>query len=394
MFVCAWGGNQFTPLLLFYREVSGYTQLTVDALLGAYVAGLAPALLVAGALSDRHGRRRIMTVGVLLSLLGGIVLAFGGLGVAPLYAGRVLTGAAVGVAMSVGSSWVKELSQAPYAPLADAGRGARVAALAMTLGFASGAGVAGMLATWGPAPTAVPYLVHVALAAPALVWAARAPETRTHDTGGSLLSRLRVPAVAHRRFLTVVLPMAPWVFSAAAVAYALMPQLIAQETGRGGVLFPTLITVVSLSLGALIQPVARRLDDVSTARGVLASMVLMTAGLALASATARQPSRPLGLLVAVVLGLAYGIGIVSGLLEVQRLAAPDELAGLTGVYYALTYLGFLLPAVLSALDHLATFPQMLLVVTLLCAACTAVVAASSREHLPTDTTDTTDTART
>jgi predicted MFS family arabinose efflux permease len=382
MFVCAWGGNQFTPLLLLYREVSGYSQLTVDALLGAYVAGLAPALLLAGALSDRHGRRVITTAGVALSVVGGVVLAFGGLGVAPLYAGRVLTGAAVGVAMSVGSSWVKELSQPPYAPPSDAGRGARVAALAMTLGFGAGAGVAGVLATWGPAPTALPYLVHVALAAPVIAWAARSPETRSGDRGGSLLSRVRIPALAHRRFLRVILPMAPWVFSAAAVAYAIMPQLVADATGRGGVLFPTLVTVVSLSAGALVQPLARRLDDVSTARGVLASMALMTVGLLLASAAARHPTRLLGLGVAVLLGLAYGIAVVSGLLEVQRLAAPDELAGLTGVYYALTYVGFLLPAVLSALSRWASYGAMLLVVALLCAACTAVVAASSREHLP------------
>jgi predicted MFS family arabinose efflux permease len=106
----------------------------------------------------------------------------------------------------------------------------------------------------------------------------------------------------------------------------------------------------------------------------------------LARGAARQPNRPLAVVVAVVLGLSYGIAVVSGLLEVQRLAAPDELAGLSGVYYALAYLGFLLPAMMSGLAHLAGYPEMLLGTAVLCAACTAVVATSSRRHLPVRST--------
>jgi hypothetical protein len=41
---------------------------------------------------------------------------------------------------------------------------------------------------------------------------------------------------------------------------------------------------------------------------------------------------------------------VSGLLEIQRIADPDELACSSGVYYSLAYLGFLLPAALAGLS--------------------------------------------
>ena len=36
----AWGGNEFTPLLVMYRTVEGYEQVAVDMLLAAYVLGL------------------------------------------------------------------------------------------------------------------------------------------------------------------------------------------------------------------------------------------------------------------------------------------------------------------------------------------------------------------
>ncbi|MDU2597611.1 MAG: MFS transporter, partial [Dermabacter sp.] len=44
IFAIAWGGNEFTPLLVMYREVSQFSDLVVDGLLGAYVLGIVPAL--------------------------------------------------------------------------------------------------------------------------------------------------------------------------------------------------------------------------------------------------------------------------------------------------------------------------------------------------------------
>ena len=51
MFAVAWGGNEFTPLLVMYREVGDFSAVTVDALLAAYVLGIVPALLLGGPLS-------------------------------------------------------------------------------------------------------------------------------------------------------------------------------------------------------------------------------------------------------------------------------------------------------------------------------------------------------
>ncbi|MCP9186144.1 hypothetical protein NMM52_21475, partial [Acinetobacter baumannii] len=52
MVAVAWGGNEFTPLLVMYRETSNFSQVTVNGLLAAYVLGIIPALLVGGPLSD------------------------------------------------------------------------------------------------------------------------------------------------------------------------------------------------------------------------------------------------------------------------------------------------------------------------------------------------------
>jgi MFS family permease len=57
IFAVAWGGNEFTPLLVMYRQADGFSNQLANLLLGSYVLGIIPALLIAGPLSDRFGRR-------------------------------------------------------------------------------------------------------------------------------------------------------------------------------------------------------------------------------------------------------------------------------------------------------------------------------------------------
>ncbi|TQS28605.1 MFS transporter [Microbispora sp. KK1-11] len=395
MFACGWGGNQFTPLLLMYRRLGGYSTLSVDAFLGAYVVGLVPGLLLAGPVSDRHGRRPVLVAGAVASAVASLVLCFGGQSAWPIYAGRLITGFAVGIAMSVGSSWVKELSSG-----ADGGLAARRAALCQTAGFGLGAGVAGVLAQWGPWPMVSPYAVHLLITVAIPVLLLRVPETRPPlaDATGSvrqlltaLVDDLRVPAPARRRFRLVVLPMAPWVFGAAGLAYAVMPQLVGFRVGDWGLAYATGLTVLTLGTGAAVQPVARWLHGEAgngkagngeagtrTGRAPVAAMAVMLLGAALCAANAVLLSPWLAAVAAAALGAGYGIAVVSGLLEIQRMAGPDDLAGLTGIYYTLAYAGFLLPTVLATLSSWLSYPVMLAAVAAAALVCLGLVVTGAR----------------
>lgn len=377
-----WGGNQFTPLLIAYAQSSGYTRVDVDILLGAYVVGLVPGLLLASALSDRHGRRRMMLFGIASSALGSVTLAVGDvLGFPALFAGRMLSGLAVGIAMAVGSAWIIELSKPPFED-ASPGAGARRASICLSVGLALGPLFAGLLAALAPLPLVLTYLLHVALCLPAL-WAVQrhSVETRHDAAQEPIVHALKVPAAGHRRFVRVVLPMAPWIFGSAGIAYAIVPALVVDKLGSWALLYTAGLTVLTLLCGVLVQPIARRLDDRSSARAVVVSMVLMAAGVFSAVATALTRSVVMAVLVAMLLGCAYGIAIVSGLLEIQRMADPDELAGISGVYYSLAYVGFLLPAALAGLAHFFSYPAMLTAVGLLATMCAACCASGWSKHL-------------
>jgi hypothetical protein len=85
----------------------------------------------------------------------------------------------------------------------------------MTAGFALGPLVAGLLAQWGPSTRVVAYLPHIVFMAIVLV---SLRDVRETVSGAPRPLRLSVPGVLQRRFLGVVAPIAPWVFTAPAIA--------------------------------------------------------------------------------------------------------------------------------------------------------------------------------
>lgn len=387
MFAIAWGGNEFTPLLVMYRQVSHFSAVTVDVLLGAYVLGIIPALLVGGPLSDRFGRRPLLLPAAPLSLVGSVVLALGPGSPMLLAIGRILCGLALGLVMAVGTTWIKELS----AKEDDQAAGARRASLALTLGFLTGAGAAGALAQWGPWRTGTAYAVHVVLTVITGLWLLAVPETRVPRGSGSqgrLRDDLTIPSAGHRRFLRVVVPLAPWVFGCAGSAYAVLPSLMQDHADGMPIALSALLTVLTLGCGIGIQVLGRAIDTGRSARASVVALVLVVAGMGLGAMASELLTLPLTLAAAAVLGMGYGLALVSGLSEVQRIAGPDDLAGLTAVYYSVAYLGFFIPAVLAMLAAEWTYPQMFSAGFVIALGCLTVVATAWRAHLPVAATPT------
>jgi hypothetical protein len=359
MFGVGWGANQFVSLLVYYHLHRDVSVGTDQALFGVYALGLMPALLVAGPASDRWGRARIVRPSAVLSVVATLVLVAGDHHVAALYLGRFLAGVASGAVFAAGTAWVKELSSPPYQ---DAGEsaGARRAAISLSAGFGLGPVATGLVGQWAPSPLVTAYLPHLVVMAIAIPWLWRSTESVVAaGRGPSLRSRLRVPAARRGRFVAVVLPMAPWVFAAPSVAFAVLPTVVSARTHGYAVVFAGGLAGLTLTAGVLVQPLARRLDRVDVARGAACGLLAVTVGLVLAAVAAGSLEPAVVVAADVVLGVGYGLALVSGLLEVQRIAAPSELAGLSAVFYALTYVGFGVPVALAHLTGVAGYPTLL-----------------------------------
>jgi len=74
------------------------------------------------------------------------------------------------------------------------------------------------------------------------------------------------------------------------------------------------------------------------------------------------------------LGSAYGLCLVADLVEVQRLAGRDALAGLTAAYYTLAYLGFAAPNLIVLAAHVASYLILLAIAAILALGTGALVA--------------------
>ncbi|SDG71955.1 MFS transporter [Klenkia brasiliensis] len=380
MFAIGWGANQFVSLLVAYRRDEGLSAVDVAALVGVYALGLIPALLLLGPVSDARGRSPVLRAAAVVSVAATGVLLLDQLWA--LYAGRLLAGVASGAAFAAGSAWVRELSGPAWDPTTVPGTGARRAATALSAGFGLGPLVAGLVAQWAPDPLTTAYLPHLVLALAVLVPLWRAPETVPRaEAAVPLRQALRVRSVARPRFRRLVVPVAPWVFTAATVSLAVLPGLLVARGGTAAeyaVAVNAVVAGLTLGTGVAVQPLARRLAAQDTRPAARLGCAAVLAGLLVAAGYAASPVPWLLLPTALLLGAGYGCCLVAGLLETQRVAAPHELAGLTGVFYALTYLGFAAPLVLAALTAVAPYPVLLLVLAALAAATLAWTTADRR----------------
>ena len=378
LIVLGWGGNHFLPLMQYYRQVEGFSQVQVDILLGTYVLGLVPGVALSGAWSDRYGRRPVLIAGLVLGILGSIVLASSSTSFAGLCVGRFICGLSVAAGMVVGTSWIKELSIAEGRSSA----GARRAAGMLTIGFGGGAAIGGALAQFGPWPAVLPYLVQIVACVVALIVLLRASETRPFDPDAKkLLGDLRIPRPARPTFLRLILPLAPWVFAAPALSFAVGPSLVSDRISGYAVGFATLVMIITLGVGWVTQFFSGHLAKYLRGRMGLVGGSLITVGALLLIPAAYAHQVWIVLVAAPVFGAGYGLAMVSGLAATQALATPKDLAGITAVYYSLTYVGFLLPAALAALTSFAPMWILLGATAVACALCTAIAARGMRRSI-------------
>jgi predicted MFS family arabinose efflux permease len=340
LFAVAFGTNVPTPLLLIYRDRLGMSATLLTVMFAVYAVGLVPALLLAGPASDRLGRRPLVMPFVLLSGVASVVLLFASGSLAALLIGRLLQGAVSGVVFSVGSAWLGELSD-------DVGKASRRAATALSLGFSLGPLTSGLLAQWAPAPTVVPYVLHLGLLALAAFAVPRVPETVVATPGRGRLLNLGVPVAARPAFLSFVLPVALCVFTFPAVAVTILPLGVRAAMPGADLAVTGLVAGLSLGVGVLVQPLEARLGAVRAAPLAAGSGA---AGVALGWLATGTGQPAVLLPAAVLLGAAYGLALASGLTATQWLAAPEARGALVATFYAITYLGFASPVVLSALS--------------------------------------------
>jgi predicted MFS family arabinose efflux permease len=347
MFAVGWGASQFSPMLIVYRHELNLGAAAVAGLFAVYALTLVPGLLIGGPASDRYGRRAVVLPFVALSPVATLLLILAPRELVVLAVSRALAGMCSGVVFGAATAWVQELSS---------GAGARRAALALTAGFGLGPVVAAVLAQWAPDPLRLPYLPHLVIGVTAVAvlmavpGSAPRPENDAPDNCALDEERRRLlpAAVRSRAFWLAVAPAAPLVFGSVSVAIVVLPEEVtsARALSAG---FAGLMTALAFTAGVLVQPLARRLPAQA---GNVAGLCCAAAAAGLGVLAVHGPDRVAAGAAAVLLGLAYGLCLVSGLRQAEQLAGPGERGAVAACYYALAYLGFGVPYLVAGLNAL------------------------------------------
>ncbi len=263
LFAVAAGTNVPTPLLLIYRDTLDLGPDVLTAVFGCYALGLVPALALAGPLSDRLGRRRVLLPCMVLAALTSLLLIAAASSLPVLFAGRALQGAVSGAVFTVGSAWVAELSL-----VGGTGAAGRRSAVAMTGGFSIGPFVSGLLGEYAPLPTTLPYLLHVVLVVAGLLAAMRVPETVALVSRQERAARGPLVERADRLvLLTVLAPLAVCVYAFPTVIVSAVPLLV--ETDGPSVLLTGILAGLTLGAGTVAAPLQRRLGGWTALGAVL-----------------------------------------------------------------------------------------------------------------------------
>jgi hypothetical protein len=364
MFAVGWGANQFSPMLIVYRHVLGLGPGEVAGLFAVYAATLIPGLLVGGPLSDRFGRRAVVLPFAALSPVATLLLVLGPHSLQMITAGRALAGLCSGMVFGSATAWVQDLSHGDTLS-------ARRAALALSAGFGLGPVTAAVLAQWAGDPLVVPFLPHLAIGTAAAAIAATAPATpqqrtmpatrQQHRTvpGTGLEQPTATKAAAARswppaalrgsQFWLTVAPPAPLVFGTLSLAIVVLPEEVTSARTMS-VGYAGLMTALAFAAGIGIQPTARRLAARRAHTGIIAGLAAALAGATVSIAAVAQTSRILAGAAAVFLGLAYGLCLVSGLSQAERLAGERDRGAVIACYYVFAYIGFAAPYAVAALN--------------------------------------------
>ncbi|WAL69292.1 MFS transporter [Amycolatopsis cynarae] len=310
--------NAPTPLYVLWQRSLGFSSGVLTAVFACYIAGLLGALLVAGVVSDRIGRKPVLLPAIALAMLACVLFATAA-SVIVLALARLLAGIAVGATVSAGMAAVTDVAGPERKRTA-----ALASSAAMVLGAGSGPLLAGVLSQTLPGPTVVPFAVDAVLLASAFAVVARLPLARP-ATGSGPRVWLRIPSVDPRGRTAVLLGIAVFApgITSTSFVLALGPSVLAQLLGAGNRIVAGTLAFVMFLAATGVQFAVRRLG----VRAILTVGALSTvAGMVMLVLSVRLASVPLLAVAAVLAGSGQGMGQFGGLTLISASVPSTRLA--------------------------------------------------------------------
>lgn len=314
------------PLLAFYADTFGATELQTGLLVSSYAFMQMLGAPLLGRISDRFGRRPVFLISILGTFIGFLILGFAN-SLWWLFASRILSGLTAGN-ISVAQAYIADVTDEK-----NRARGMGLIGAAFGVGFILGPAIGGTLSVFGfdvPAFVAAG-LTFVNLLA-VFFWL---PESLTEERRAELMSRtspdvslaallaaLRRPLVGPLLWTRFGFAVAFNAFQTVFPLYALKRfDLTAQQTGY---ILAYVGVVLVVMQGGLIGPLSTRFKE--------SSLLVAFLGFALAGMIGWALASSVPILLAVLFPMAIGAGSFNALINsaISKAVQPEEVGGMLG----------------------------------------------------------------
>jgi MFS family permease len=333
LLVTGWFANHFVALMPTISDRQHLSTATLDGIFAIYAVGLLPGLLIGGRASDAFGRQAVALTGSATAVIGTVAML---VSQQPdvLLLGRLIIGAGVGLAMTSGTAWASDLRGAA---------GAATAGAVLITGFAIGPLAGGLIAGAGNRGVQLSFALAAVLVVIAMIVTVMAARRTAARPAASDPKASVTEGRSAVRALSWAMPLAPWVFASATLGFITIPARV--HTGLAAPIAAGLAALIVNGASGVIQLIARAGSwgpRAGTAGAALAALAH-----ALIAVAPPTMTLALALPLLLILGCASGLSLREGLIDLEA-AAPQHVRGaLTGSFYALTYIGFGLPLLLT-----------------------------------------------
>lgn len=329
------------PLYVLYQQRDGFNAFTVTLIFAAYAAGVVVSLFLAGHISDRFGRRRVIAPAVVLNVVAALVFL-----VWPelpgLLLARFICGLGIGMLTATATAHMTELRSAAR-PGAKSRRAEVISTAANIGGLGLGPLLTGFMAEYAPMPLYTPYIVFAFLLLIGLLLVVTVPETVNTVDGPWTYrpQRMNVPQAARGQYLASAL-LAFVGFAVFGFFTSLAPAFISGQLRIASHLVAGGVTFVVFASSASFQVLSSRWPRTAQ---LAAGLSLLAAGLATVIAAITSSSLPLLIAGGIVAGSGVGATFKSAIGSVIAISPADTRGeALTGLFLA-GYIGMALPVV-------------------------------------------------
>ncbi|SRR5579871_1355631 len=328
-----------SPLYPLYQQRFGFSDVVLTAIYAVYVLGNLIALLIFGRLSDQVGRRSATLPAICVGIISTLVFLFAK-STAWLFAARMLSGFATGLASGTATAWISELP-------ASGGKSAtgRIASVANFVGLAMGPLLAGLLAAFAPWPLHLVFIIYLAVLLGAGATIIFSPETVTepvhHVRDLSLTPRLGVPSQIRVQFISPAVT-AFVVFALIGFYAALIPNLLVESLHQKS---PSVSGSVVFALFAVAAVCVILTGRLTSRTAMLGALIVLLPSVWLLVAAQLAHSMLLLLCATALGGLTAALGYRGSLEEANRMAPSDQRSEVVSSYLVAVYAGNSVPVV-------------------------------------------------